>query len=142
MMRSPCSSRYQLAWFCLSTRGSVGPYKTEKEMLPEPLFSLSQNRPFRETTTCSSWIGFVEVIPQLFLQTIHQRRQAQMAPSPRCYSMDRGYKPSSSREKFLTTARMFSILCACGAPLGKEGVVSCLALAICTGGSTHDSQTN
>jgi len=43
------SSRYQLAWFCLSTRGSVGPYKTEKEMLPEPLFSLSQNRPIFET---------------------------------------------------------------------------------------------
>src|SRR5262249_23901969 len=39
------SSRYQLAWFYLSTRGSVGPYKIAKEMLPEPLFPTSQNPP-------------------------------------------------------------------------------------------------
>ena len=29
-------------------------------------------------------------------------------------------------KKALTTAQMFSILCACGAPLGKAGVTSCL----------------
>src|SRR5262249_34964872 len=43
------SSRFHPLQFCLSTRGRVGPYKTEKEMLPEPFFLTSQNPPLNET---------------------------------------------------------------------------------------------
>src|SRR5215470_4902548 len=43
------SFRYQPPRFCLWTQGRLGPYKTEKNILPEPLFSQSQKSPLNET---------------------------------------------------------------------------------------------
>src|SRR5262249_51779494 len=47
------SSRYHPPRFYLWTRMRVVPYKTEKDMLPEPLFSTSQKSPLNETIAFS-----------------------------------------------------------------------------------------
>ena len=43
------STRYHPPRFYLWTRMRVIPYKTEKDMLPEPLFSTPQKSPLNET---------------------------------------------------------------------------------------------
>src|SRR6266446_7630608 len=52
-LHGTASSRYHPPRFCLWTRKEPVPYKTEKEILPEPLFSMSQKPPIFETVSCS-----------------------------------------------------------------------------------------
>jgi hypothetical protein len=48
------SSRYHPPRFRLWTQGRVVPYKTEKEMLPEPLFSMARKPPFFEPSASAT----------------------------------------------------------------------------------------